>query len=82
MELLVHINKRIKNNNNIQLPMEALLLQYQVRQENPFNQNLKLKGIIFFSLFWFSLENLWSLKKLTCLDLIRKRAWKCNFPSF
>jgi len=27
--LLVHINKRIKNNNNIQLPMEALLLQYQ-----------------------------------------------------
>ena len=30
MELLVHINKRIKNNNNIQLPVEALLLQYQV----------------------------------------------------
>ena len=29
MELLVHINKRIKNNNNIQLPVEALLLQYQ-----------------------------------------------------
>jgi len=29
MELLVHINKRIKNNNNIQLPLEALLLQYQ-----------------------------------------------------
>ena len=30
MELLVHINKRIKNNNNIQLPVESLLLQYQV----------------------------------------------------
>ena len=29
MELLVHINKRIKNNTNIQLPVEALLLQYQ-----------------------------------------------------
>jgi proteasome component ECM29 len=29
MELLVHINKRIKNNMNIQLPVEALLLQYQ-----------------------------------------------------
>ena len=29
MELLVHINKRIKNNNNIQLPVESLLLQYQ-----------------------------------------------------
>ena len=33
MELLVHINKRIKNNNNIQLPMEALLLQYQVVEQ-------------------------------------------------
>ena len=30
MELLVHINKRIKNNMAIQLPVEALLLQYQV----------------------------------------------------
>ena len=29
MELLVHINKRIKNNANIQLPGESLLLQYQ-----------------------------------------------------
>ena len=29
MELLVHINKRIKNNTNIQLPVESLLLQYQ-----------------------------------------------------
>jgi proteasome component ECM29 len=29
MELLVHINKRIKNNPRIQLPVEALLLQYQ-----------------------------------------------------
>ena len=29
MELLVHINKRIKNNQAIQLPVEALLLQYQ-----------------------------------------------------
>lgn len=31
MELLVHINKRVKNNPNIQLPMDALLVQYQVR---------------------------------------------------
>ena len=29
MELLVHINKRIKNNPNIQLPVDSLLLQYQ-----------------------------------------------------
>jgi proteasome component ECM29 len=29
MELLVHINKRIKNNLRIQLPVEALLLQFQ-----------------------------------------------------
>jgi len=30
MEVLVHINKRIKNNEEIKLPMEALLAQYQV----------------------------------------------------
>lgn len=30
MELLVHINKRIKNNPNIILPLDALLVQYQV----------------------------------------------------
>ena len=29
MELLVHVNKRIKNNDKIQLPIEALLDQYQ-----------------------------------------------------
>lgn len=29
MELLVHVNKRVKNNDNVQLPMEALLEQYQ-----------------------------------------------------
>jgi proteasome component ECM29 len=34
MELLVHINKRIKSNDKIQLPMEELLLQYQVRVMN------------------------------------------------
>ena len=28
MELLVHVNKRVKNNDNVQLPMEALLQQY------------------------------------------------------
>ncbi len=32
MELLVHINKRIKDNSNIQLPMDALIVQYQVRK--------------------------------------------------
>jgi proteasome component ECM29 len=30
LEMLVHVNKRIKSNDNIQLPMEALLVQYQV----------------------------------------------------
>lgn len=29
MELLVHINKRIKTRPLVQLPIEALLLQYQ-----------------------------------------------------
>jgi proteasome component ECM29 len=29
MELLVHINKRVKTNERVQLPMEALLKQYQ-----------------------------------------------------
>lgn len=29
MELLVHINKRIKTRPTVQLPVEALLLQYQ-----------------------------------------------------
>ena len=29
MELLVHVNKRVKNNDNIQLPMEGLLEQYR-----------------------------------------------------
>jgi len=29
MELLVHINKRIKSRPQVQLPVEALLLQYQ-----------------------------------------------------
>jgi hypothetical protein len=35
MELLVHINKRIKNNPRIQLPVEALLLQYQAALPSP-----------------------------------------------
>ncbi len=30
MELLVHVNKRIKTNENIRLPMAALVAQYQV----------------------------------------------------
>ena len=30
LELLVHINKRVKDNQNIGLPVEALLTQYQV----------------------------------------------------
>lgn len=29
MELLVHVNKRIKSRPLVQLPVEALLLQYQ-----------------------------------------------------
>lgn len=29
MELLIHINKRIKSRPQVQLPVEALLLQYQ-----------------------------------------------------
>jgi proteasome component ECM29 len=30
LEMLVHVNKRIKSNDNIMLPMNALLVQYQV----------------------------------------------------
>ena len=30
LELLVHVNKRAKGNERIQLPVDALLLQYQV----------------------------------------------------
>ena len=30
LELLVHVNKRVKDNHNIQLPVDALLTQYQV----------------------------------------------------
>ena len=30
LELLVHINKRVKGNEKIQLPVDALLVQYQV----------------------------------------------------
>ena len=30
LEMLVHVNKRIKNNDKILLPMSALLVQYQV----------------------------------------------------
>lgn len=29
MELLIHINKRLKNRPQVQLPVETLLLQYQ-----------------------------------------------------
>ena len=29
MELLVHINKRLKSRPNVQLPVESLLLQYE-----------------------------------------------------
>ena len=29
LELLVHVNKRVKDNHNIQLPVDALLTQYQ-----------------------------------------------------
>lgn len=29
MELLIHINKRVKTRPQIQLPMEALIAQYQ-----------------------------------------------------
>jgi hypothetical protein len=32
LELLTHLNKRIKDNPNVQLPMETLLVQYQVQQ--------------------------------------------------
>ena len=35
MELLVHINKRIKSNENVQLPIETLLVQYQVSKSRP-----------------------------------------------
>ena len=42
MELLVHINKRVKNNDNIQLPMAALLDQYQDPSVSSFVTNFTI----------------------------------------
>jgi proteasome component ECM29 len=33
LEMLVHVNKRVKSNDNIVLPMDALLVQYQVHTQ-------------------------------------------------
>eukprot|EP00095_Tigriopus_kingsejongensis_P007808 maker-scaffold204_size260821-snap-gene-1.36 protein:Tk07808 transcript:maker-scaffold204_size260821-snap-gene-1.36-mRNA-1 annotation:"proteasome-associated protein ecm29-like protein" len=42
MELLVHINKRIKSNPRIQLPMDALLVQYQDPSATSFVTNFTI----------------------------------------
>ena len=42
MELLVHVNKRVKNNENVQLPMEALLEQYRDPSANSFVMNFTI----------------------------------------
>ena len=39
MELLVHINKRVKDNAKVQLPMEALLAQYADPEASSFVAN-------------------------------------------
>ena len=36
MELLVHVNKRLKSRPKVQLPVEALMTQYQDPQATPF----------------------------------------------
>ncbi|XP_014680930.1 PREDICTED: proteasome-associated protein ECM29 homolog [Priapulus caudatus] len=42
MELLVHINKRVKSRPKVQLPVEALLLQYQDPAASPFVTNFTI----------------------------------------
>ena len=42
MELLVHVNKRVKNNENVQLPIEALLQQYQDPSVSSFVTNFTI----------------------------------------
>lgn len=42
MELLVHLNKRVKNNEQIQLPMDQLLDQYQDSSVNSFVTNFTI----------------------------------------
>lgn len=42
LELLVHINKRVKSNDNVQLPMEALLIQYQDPSATSFVTNFTI----------------------------------------
>ncbi|XP_055956267.1 proteasome adapter and scaffold protein ECM29 [Patella vulgata] len=42
MELLVHINKRLKSRNKVQLPVEALLTQFQDPTATPFVTNFTI----------------------------------------
>ena len=42
LELLVHINKRVKGNDNIQLPVDALLVQYQDPSATSFVTNFTI----------------------------------------
>ena len=42
MELLVHVNKRTKSNDNVQLPMDALLDQYQDGKTTSFVLNFTI----------------------------------------
>ncbi|XP_041357221.1 proteasome adapter and scaffold protein ECM29-like [Gigantopelta aegis] len=42
MELLVHVNKRLKSRPKVQLPVEALMTQYQDPQATPFLTNFTI----------------------------------------
>ncbi|CAL4121852.1 unnamed protein product, partial [Meganyctiphanes norvegica] len=42
MELLIHVNRRVKDHENIQLPVEALLKQYQDPQATTFVTNFSI----------------------------------------
>ena len=42
MELLVHVNKRVKNNDKVQLPMQALLEQYKNPGQSSFVLNFTI----------------------------------------
>lgn len=48
MELLIHINKRIKSRPLVQLPVEALLLQYQ----DPVASSFVIVSTIILNLFF------------------------------
>lgn len=42
MEILTHVNKRLKSRPLVQLPVEALLLQYQSNNDSSFLHNFSI----------------------------------------